>query len=94
MPLNAQASVDWDWACRSELAGLLRACRTRLGRPALPGVRSGGLRQEDVADLVGLSLRRYAIHIRPREKAVLGILLLHAGMPCSNDMLLEDCLGR
>jgi DNA-binding SARP family transcriptional activator len=34
-----------------------------------------------------------AIHLRPREKAVLGVLLLHAEMPCSADMLLEDVWG-
>jgi transcriptional regulator with XRE-family HTH domain len=32
----------------------------RLGRPTVPGGRRGGLRQEDVATLAGLSLRRYA----------------------------------
>lgn len=34
-----------------------------------------------------------AIRLRPREKAVLGILLLHARTPCSADMLLEDIWG-
>jgi DNA-binding SARP family transcriptional activator len=34
-----------------------------------------------------------AIHLRPREKAVLGILLLHAGTSCSDDMLLQDVWG-
>jgi transcriptional regulator with XRE-family HTH domain len=53
-------SMDWDWACRAELGDLLRACRARLGRPSVPGSRNSGLRQEDVADLAGLSLRRYA----------------------------------
>jgi transcriptional regulator with XRE-family HTH domain len=48
-----------DWAGRGELTSLLRACRARLARPAVPGSR-GGLRQEDVANLAGLSLRRYA----------------------------------
>jgi DNA-binding SARP family transcriptional activator len=33
------------------------------------------------------------MHLRPREKAVLSILLLHAGAPCSTDMLLEDIWG-
>jgi MmyB-like transcription regulator ligand binding domain/Helix-turn-helix domain len=51
---------DADWAWRAELADLLRACRARLARPAVPGTRRGGLRQEDVANLAGLSLRRYA----------------------------------
>lgn len=55
-----QAVADADWTWRVELADLLRACRARLARPALPGSRSGGLRQEDVADLAGLSLHRYA----------------------------------
>ena len=35
----------------------------------------------------------HAIHLRPREKAVLGILLLHAGTSCSADMLLQDVWG-
>ena len=52
--------ADWDWARRAELADLLRACRARVRRPAVPGSRQGGLRQEDAADLSGLSLRRYA----------------------------------
>jgi transcriptional regulator with XRE-family HTH domain len=49
-----------DWVRRAELVGLLRACRARLARPAVPGNRRAGLRQEDAADLAGLSLRRYA----------------------------------
>jgi transcriptional regulator with XRE-family HTH domain len=49
-----------DWVRRAELADLLRACRARLGRPAVPGNRRASLRQEDAADLAGLSLRRYA----------------------------------
>jgi transcriptional regulator with XRE-family HTH domain len=52
--------TDTDWAGRGELTSLLRACRARLARPAVPGSRGGGLRQEDVANLAGLSLRRYA----------------------------------
>jgi transcriptional regulator with XRE-family HTH domain len=51
-------SADWAW--RAELNDLLRACRARLGSPAVPGIRRGALRQEDVASLAGLSLRRYA----------------------------------
>jgi hypothetical protein len=51
-------TADWLW--RAELADLLRACRARLARPAVPGTRRGGLRQEDVAHLAGISLRRYA----------------------------------
>jgi len=39
------------------------------------------------------SAQQRAVHLRPREKAVLGILLLHAGTPCSADMLLEDVWG-
>jgi transcriptional regulator with XRE-family HTH domain len=52
--------TDGDWAWRTELADLLRACRARLARPAVPGSRRGGLRQEDVAHLAGISLRHYA----------------------------------
>ena len=50
-------STDWAW--RAELSGLLRACRARMARPAVPGT-ARGLRQEDVANLAGISLRRYA----------------------------------
>jgi DNA-binding SARP family transcriptional activator len=35
----------------------------------------------------------HAIHLRPREKAVLGVLLLHAGASCSADMLLQEVWG-
>jgi len=52
--------TDTDWARRGELAGLLRASRARLARPAVPGTRRGGMRQEDAANLAGLSPRRYA----------------------------------
>ena len=52
--------ADPDWAWRAELADLLRAFRARLARPSMPGSRVGGLRQEDVAGLAGLSLLRYA----------------------------------
>jgi hypothetical protein len=45
--------TDTDWTRRAELADLLRASRARLARPAIPGVRSRGLRQEDVAGLAG-----------------------------------------
>ena len=51
--------TDTDWTRRAELASLLRACRARLARPAVPGTRRGGMRQQDVAHLTGLSLRRY-----------------------------------
>jgi transcriptional regulator with XRE-family HTH domain len=57
---HGQPAAGPDWTCRAELADLLRACRARLVRPSVPGSRSGGLRQEDIADLAGLSLRRYA----------------------------------
>jgi DNA-binding SARP family transcriptional activator len=33
------------------------------------------------------------VHLRPREKAVLGILLLRAGMPCSAETLVQDVWG-
>ena len=48
-----------DWARRAELGGLLRACRSRLVRPAVPGARRGGMRQEDVAGLAEVSVRIY-----------------------------------
>jgi transcriptional regulator with XRE-family HTH domain len=57
---HSRRMPDGDWAWQAELADLLRACRARLARPAVPGSRRGGLRQEDVADLAGISLRRYA----------------------------------
>ena len=47
------------WRRRAELTGLLQACRSRLARP-VPDGNSAGLRQEDAADLAGLSVRRYA----------------------------------
>jgi len=50
---------DGEWRRRAELTHLLKACRGRLAR-ALPGTRGNGLRQEDAADLAGLSLRSYA----------------------------------
>jgi transcriptional regulator with XRE-family HTH domain len=48
-----------EWARRAELGGLLRACRARLVRPAVPGARRGGMRQEDAAGLAGVSVRAY-----------------------------------
>jgi hypothetical protein len=51
-------NADWLW--RAEMADLLWACRARVALPAVPGTRGGGLRQEDVAHLAGMSLRRYA----------------------------------
>ncbi len=50
---------DREWRRRAELTHLLKACRGRLARP-VPGSRGNGLRQEDAADLAGLSLRGYA----------------------------------
>jgi transcriptional regulator with XRE-family HTH domain len=55
-----QPTPDSNWVWQAELADLLRVSRARLARPAIPGSRRGGLRQEDVADLAGISLRRYA----------------------------------
>ncbi len=52
-------SDDAEWRRREELADLLRTCRSRLVRPVGDG-GAGGLRQEDVAGLAGLSVRRYA----------------------------------
>ena len=57
-PCRRMTSAEWVW--RAELNDLLRACRARLARPAVPGTRRGGMRQEDVASLAGISLRRYA----------------------------------
>ena len=48
-----------EWRRRAELTHLLKACRGRLARP-VRGARGNGLRQEDAADLAGLSLRSYA----------------------------------
>jgi transcriptional regulator with XRE-family HTH domain len=48
-----------EWRRRAELTGLLQACRSRMVRP-VPKGSSAGLRQEDAADLAGLSVRRYA----------------------------------
>lgn len=48
-----------EWRRRAELTGLLQTCRSRMARPAPEGY-SAGLRQEDAADLAGLSVRRYA----------------------------------
>lgn len=53
------AAENADWRRRTELAGLLQACRSRLTRP-VPDGATAGLRQEDAADLAGLSERRYA----------------------------------
>jgi transcriptional regulator with XRE-family HTH domain len=50
---------DADWRRRTELSDMLRTCRYRYHRPAGPrGDRP--MRQKDVADLAGLSMRRYA----------------------------------
>ena len=46
-------------ARRAELGGLLRACRARQGRPAVPGSRGAGMRQEDIAGLAGIGVRVY-----------------------------------
>jgi transcriptional regulator with XRE-family HTH domain len=48
-----------EWRRRAELTSLLQACRSRMARPVPHGTNSG-LRQEDAADLAGLSVRRYA----------------------------------
>jgi hypothetical protein len=39
------------------------------------------------------SARGHVIRLRPREKAVLGYLLLNAGQPCSADVLIQDVWG-
>ena len=66
--------TDVDWTRRAELADLLRASRARLARPAIPGTRRRGLRQEDVASLAGLSLRRYAAFERGEFVATPGMI--------------------
>ncbi len=66
--------TDVDWTRRAELADLLRASRARLARPALPRARRRGLRQEDVASLAGLSLRRYAAFERGEFVASPGMI--------------------
>jgi transcriptional regulator with XRE-family HTH domain len=48
-----------EWRRRGELTSLLQACRSRMSRPVPQGTNTG-LRQEDAADLAGLSVRRYA----------------------------------
>jgi DNA-binding XRE family transcriptional regulator len=47
------------WRRRSELSDLLLSCRSRLIRPDAEG-HERSLRQQDVADLVGISVRYYA----------------------------------
>jgi transcriptional regulator with XRE-family HTH domain len=66
--------TDEDWSRRVELADLLRASRARLARTSLPGARHRGLRQEDVASLAGLSLRRYAAFERGEFVASPGMI--------------------
>jgi len=39
------------------------------------------------------SAQGHPVHLRPREKAVLGVLLLRAGTPCSAEALLQDVWG-
>lgn len=53
------AARNAEWRRRAELADLLQACRSRLIR-TMPDGTTAGLRQEDAADLAGLSERRYA----------------------------------
>jgi transcriptional regulator with XRE-family HTH domain len=52
-------SAEAMWRRRRELSALLLSCRSRLLRGNVEG-REGGLRQQDVADLVGISVRYYA----------------------------------
>lgn len=47
------------WRRRSELSDLLLSCRSRLVRPDAEG-HERSLRQQDVADLIGISVRYYA----------------------------------
>jgi transcriptional regulator with XRE-family HTH domain len=50
---------DAAWRRRSELSDLLQTCRSRLVRQDPEG-HERGLRQQDVADLIGISARYYA----------------------------------
>jgi transcriptional regulator with XRE-family HTH domain len=50
---------DAAWARRHELSDLLLSCRSRLARQDPEG-HERGLRQQDVADLIGISSRYYA----------------------------------
>ena len=50
---------DAAWRRRSELSDLLLSCRSRLARQDPEG-HERGLRQQDVADLIGISARYYA----------------------------------
>lgn len=52
-------SAETTWRRRRELGSLLQSCRSRLPRTDSSG-RDGCLRQQDVADLVGISVRYYA----------------------------------
>jgi len=59
-------SADWDWARRGELADLPRACRTRLGRPAVPGTAAlpsatGHLRRLRVPPVPAVIMRRSGV---------------------------------
>ena len=50
---------DAAWRRRSELSDLLLSCRSRLVRHDAQG-HERSLRQQDVADLIGISARYYA----------------------------------
>lgn len=52
-------SAEAAWRRRSELSDLLLSCRSRLARSDAEG-HDRSLRQQDVADLIGISVRYYA----------------------------------
>ncbi|HEY1621730.1 MAG TPA: helix-turn-helix domain-containing protein [Streptosporangiaceae bacterium] len=59
MVSGCEDPVEVGWRRRAELGSLLLQCRSRLTRADAEG-RDRGLRQRDVAELVGISVRYYA----------------------------------
>jgi DNA-binding SARP family transcriptional activator len=79
------------------------ACRAREGSqareprkaPDCRGTGTGEIRMliQVLGHVEVRSAQGQPIHLRPREKAVLGTLLLRAGTPCSAETLLQDVWG-